>query len=87
MLNFVQFQERRKFKSQEYIKYFEDYNLSLTQKLGKRKCFSEVLWGDGKSSSVQRLGIFYFKQPEHNYSEVKNNGYCQHYIKRDHKWY
>ncbi len=42
MLNFVQVQERRKFEPQEYIEYFEDSNLSLTPKLGKRERFAKV---------------------------------------------
>jgi len=42
MFNFGQDQGRRKFQPQEYIEYFEDWNLSLTQKLGKRGCFAKV---------------------------------------------
>jgi hypothetical protein len=39
MFNFVQGQERRKFNPQEYLGYFEDLNLSLPQRLGKRGRF------------------------------------------------
>ena len=42
MVIFVQVQGRRKFQPQEYIKYFEDWNLSLTQKSGKKCRFSKV---------------------------------------------
>jgi len=42
MFNFAQVQGRRKFQPQEYIEYFEDRSLSLTQKLGKRGGFAKV---------------------------------------------
>ena len=42
MFNFSQYQERRKFQPQEYIGYFEDCNLSLTQRLVKRGRFAKV---------------------------------------------
>ena len=35
MRNFLQGQGRRRFQPQEYIEYFEDQNLSLTQRLRK----------------------------------------------------
>ena len=41
-LQFVQGQERRKFQPQEYIEYFEDWNLSLTSRLGKKCRFAKV---------------------------------------------
>ena len=35
MVIFVRVQGRRKFQPHEYIEYFEDLNLSRTQRLGK----------------------------------------------------
>ena len=38
----VRVQGRRKFKLEEYIEYFEDLNLSLTQKSGNKCHFAKV---------------------------------------------
>ena len=40
MFNFVLVQGIRRFHLQAYIEYFEEKNLSRTQKLGKRERFS-----------------------------------------------
>ncbi len=42
MVIFVRVQGRRKFQPQEYMEYFEDGNLSLTQKSGKKCCFANA---------------------------------------------
>ena len=57
MLNFVQVQERRKIEPQEYIEYFEDYILSLTQKLGERGRFAKVSNNGGANMSDEEKVI------------------------------
>ena len=42
MVIYVRVQERRKFQPQEYIEYFEDWNLSLTQKSDIKCRFAKV---------------------------------------------
>lgn len=45
MFNFVKVQGRRKFKPEEYMEYFEDWNLSLTPKFDKRGHFANAFFG------------------------------------------
>ena len=42
MVIYVRVQGRRKFQPQEYMEYFEDWNLSLTQKSGIKCRFAKV---------------------------------------------
>jgi hypothetical protein len=55
MFNFGQGQGRREFQPQEYTQYFEDWNLSLALRLGKRGRFAKVSVYERRFPSSQPL--------------------------------